>query len=164
MLKRVLDADCKEEICFSILSALPDWFGVSAAILEYSKTSRDLPFWAIFQEEEPVAFAALAVHTNFAAEVAVMGIRQQHHRKGMGRLLLHTLEEYCKTQGIQLLTVKTLDHTHPDKFYARTREFYYAMDFQPVEVFPTLWGKENPCLLLAKCLKEHQDDSIWSCR
>ena len=164
MLKRVLDADCKEEICLSILSALPNWFGIQSAILDYSNTARELPFWAIFDEEEPVAFAALAPHTSFAAEVAVMGVRQEHHRKNMGKRLMHILEEYCKMQGIQLLTVKTLAHTHPDKFYARTREFYYAMGFQPVEVFPTIWGKETPCLLLAKYIKEHQDDSIWASR
>jgi hypothetical protein len=31
-----------------------------------------------------------------------------------------------------------------------TRKFYEAIGFVPLEVFPTLWGSENPCLVMIK--------------
>lgn len=29
--------------------------------------------------------------------------------------------------------------------YDRTNQFYLALGFRDFEVFPTLWGEENPC-------------------
>jgi len=36
--------------------------------------------------------------------------------------------------------------------YAATRRFYEAIAFEPIEVFPALWGPDNPCLLMLKGL------------
>jgi len=52
------------------------------------------------------------------------------------------------------LTVKTLDESREDEGYARTRRFYYAMGFQPLEVFPMLWDADNPCLCMLKYLRD----------
>jgi coenzyme F420-0:L-glutamate ligase/coenzyme F420-1:gamma-L-glutamate ligase len=46
--------------------------------------------------------------------------------------------------------VKTLAPTRPDENYARTRAFYEAMGFTPLEVFPELWDPRNPALQLVK--------------
>ncbi|MGH8735065.1 MAG: RdgB/HAM1 family non-canonical purine NTP pyrophosphatase, partial [Burkholderiales bacterium] len=51
------------------------------------------------------------------------------------------------------LTVKTLAPSAGDRLYARTHRFYAAEGFVPLEVFPTLWNEENPCLLMAKVLR-----------
>lgn len=32
----------------------------------------------------------------------------------------------------------------------RTLPKYYACGFRPLEVFPLIWGKDNPCLFMAK--------------
>ena len=55
-------------------------------------------------------------------------------------------------QGVRYLTVKTLAADHPDPHYAATRRFYEALGFEPLEVFPTLWDADTPCLLMLKCL------------
>lgn len=55
-------------------------------------------------------------------------------------------------RGLRFLTVKTLASSHPDQNYAATRRFYEAIDFLPLEVLPTLWGTENPCLLMIRPL------------
>jgi len=62
------------------------------------------------------------------------------------RELLRMLHE----RGIRFMTVKTLAASHPDPNYAKTRRFYEAIGFLPLEVLPTLWGCSNPCLLMLK--------------
>ncbi len=39
------------------------------------------------------------------------------------------------------------------KIIKKTREFYKAVGFYPLEEFTEIWGgKENPCLLMVKAL------------
>ena len=57
----------------------------------------------------------------------------------------------ARAQGLSLLLVKTLDGSNPDPFYARTRAFYRAMGFLPLQCLP-LWDARNPCLLMVKPL------------
>ena len=49
--------------------------------------------------------------------------------------------------------MKTLAPSAGDRLYASTQRFYAAEGFVPLEVFPTLWNEENPCLLMAKTLR-----------
>ena len=81
-----------------------------------------------------------------------MGLLEQCHRQGVGRKLIEICENYCREHGIAFLTVKTLAESHPDPYYKKTRLFYEAMGFKPLEVFPLLWDASNPCLFLAKHL------------
>lgn len=53
-------------------------------------------------------------------------------------------------QNFKYLTVKTLSDLRADENYEKTKQFYLAMGFSPVEVFKTLWGEHNPCLLMIK--------------
>lgn len=41
---------------------------------------------------------------------------------------------------------------NPDQNYERTRRFYLAAGFTPLEEFPDLWDERNPCLLMVKSL------------
>ena len=66
--------------------------------------------------------------------------------------LLRAVESYLVGRGIEFLQVKTLSPAHPDKNYAKTRAFYGAMGFRPLEEFPDLWGEQNPCLQMIKGL------------
>ena len=52
--------------------------------------------------------------------------------------------------GVEFLQVKTLSGKHPDEGYKKTRAFYLADGFRPLEEFPNLWGLENPALQLIK--------------
>lgn len=139
-------------ICDAILRGLPEWFGMEASIVDYVRQSRGLPVFAVYDAGVAAGFAAVRVHTAFAAEVRVMGVRAEMHRRGIGRQLMAACEGLCRGQGIEFLTVKTLDASRPHAGYARTRAFYAAQGFRPLEVFPTLWDPANPCLLLVKHL------------
>lgn len=87
-----------------------------------------------------------------AVEAYVLGIRKEYHRQGYGHILFKAAEDKAKELGAKFLTVKTLAEAHPDIHYRATRLFYESIGFEPVEIFPTLWSPENPCLLMIKSL------------
>ncbi len=80
-----------------------------------------------------------------------MAVDPAEHRHGAGRALVTALERDLIADGVRLLQVKTLGPSRPDAGYARTRKFYQAMGFEPVEEITGLWP-ENPCLIMVKPL------------
>jgi len=86
-------------------------------------------------------------HTSFSAEIYVMGILPEMHRQGIGRALIDHAQEWLTNQGIEYLQVKTLGPSQPDVNYARTRSFYEAMGFRPLEEIKQVWDDQNPCLI-----------------
>jgi len=81
-----------------------------------------------------------------------MAVDRDRHRQGIGRALLRAAEDELSADGVRFLQVKTLSDSRKDDNYERTREFYLAQGFTPLEEFPDLWDKDNPCLLLVKSL------------
>lgn len=150
----VCDKAVKADICSNILRALPNWFGVEASIVDYVTKVRDMPFYAALESDKPVGFAALKVHNEYTAEICVMGVLGEYHRCGIGRELVAHCEKHCIENGFEFLTVKTLDESRESKSYEKTRLFYTALGFRPLEVFPLLWDKDNPCLFLAKHIQQ----------
>lgn len=86
-----------------------------------------------------------------SAEVHLLAVRRKHHRAGIGRTLLQRVEDDLRAQGVRLLSVKTFGPSASDPDFDRTRAFYTACGFHPVEEFPDLWV-DNPCLLMVKAL------------
>lgn len=142
----------KSAICDAVLRALPDWFGIEQSIVDYVREVQPMPFYAVHAGELPVGFVALKVHNRYTAEVYVMGVLARFHRQGVGKALIQACEAFCRARGIEFLTVKTLAASRAHAGYAKTRAFYHAMGFRPLEVFPALWDPQNPCLFLAKRL------------
>jgi ribosomal protein S18 acetylase RimI-like enzyme len=138
--------------CEPILRALPEWFGIEAAIVHYAQTIDDLPTYLAHMNAQTVGFLTVKQHFEHSAEVYVMGIVEQAHRQGVGRRLLEAAERTLREQGVEYLQVKTLSPTNPDPKYAQTRAFYLAVGFRQLEEFPTLWDEHNPCLLMVKSL------------
>ena len=124
----------------SILRRLPQWFGVESATLNYIKDAGEKPTCCALEEDMPVGFITLHLHSPSAAEIHVMGVHPGHQRRGIGQALLSRAEYWLRAQGIRFLQVKTLSEAHPSPEYALTRQFYQAMGFTLLEVFPTLWG------------------------
>ncbi len=152
-IREILNTEQKATICNDILRALPDWFGIEASLVEYVNGVGALPFYAAFDNDAPVGFAALKEHGAHTAEICVMGVLTRYHRHGLGRRLVDCCEQFCRETGRTFLTVKTLAETHPDEGYQKTRLFYLGMGFKPLEVFPLLWDEKNPCLFLAKYVR-----------
>jgi len=143
----------KSQICQSVLSALPNWFGIPESTAEYVAGVQDKPFYLVYDGDDPVGFVSIKAHNAYTAEIYVMGLLENYHRKGLGRVLVQACEDYCRRRDMMFLTVKTLDQANPDPYYKRTRLFYEAMGFKPLETFPLLWDESNPCLFMAKIIQ-----------
>jgi GNAT superfamily N-acetyltransferase len=145
--------DRHRSLCREVLESLPAWFGIPAAVESYVAAADGLPMLACFDAAERVAgFVSVKTHTAVAAEVYVMGVKPAWRRHGIGRILIEAAARLAASQGAHFLTVKTLSPARVDPNYAETRAFYQAVGFLPIEGFPTLWGAENPCLLMLRPL------------
>jgi len=154
-LGRVIDPitvlDGRGTICREVLESLPEWLGIPASIESYVAAADELPMLACFEPAgEVVDFVPVKTHTAYAAEVYVMGVKRPWHRRGIGRALIEAVAEFLISQGIRFLTVKALSPSNDDPNYARTRLFYEALGFLPIEEFPTLCGPENLCIFMLR--------------
>jgi ribosomal protein S18 acetylase RimI-like enzyme len=142
----------------TILRALPGSFGIEEAIQEFIVQADRLPtFVAHLDGNEdtpgaPVGFLTLRQHSPEAAEITVMGVLPEAQRQGVGRALVAAAEAYLRTTQTRFLQVKTLSARHPDPGYAKTRRFYKALGFCPLEEWEGVWDADNPCLQLIKYL------------
>ena len=138
--------------CRGILRTLPGWFGVEEAVENYVAVADRAPSVIASMDGEDVGILTVVHHGPFAAEVYVMAVLPAHHRRGIGRRMLKHVEDSLAQLGVEFLQVKTLSGTHPDEGYARTRAFYLAYGFRPLEEFPDLWDPQNPALQMVKAV------------
>lgn len=144
----------QDKMCEPILRAMPEWFGIEEATAAYVDEVKNLPTFLAVEGHEVVGFLSVSQPFERAAEIHVMGVHPDKHRRGIGRTLVEATEKYLRQQGVTFLQVKTLSPGRPNEHYERTRAFYAAVGFQPLEEHPELWGPDNPCLQLIKYLSE----------
>lgn len=143
-IRQITDPAEKENASRAILEALRDWFEVDETREGYIRGSRDLPFFAAFEEEKPVGFLCLKETGKQTVELAVMGVLKPYHRCGIGRQLFEAAAGYAREAGYQFMQVKTVrEGMYPD--YDATNRFYRSLGFCELEVFPDLWDEANPC-------------------
>lgn len=138
-----------------LLRSLSGWFGVESSNAGYVAAARTLPTylaWPADQVGRQAAGVLLAErHFPAAAEIHLLAVQPDLHRSGAGRALVDALESDLRADGVRLLQVKTLGPSYPDAGYDRTREFYVAMGFEPLQEITGLWP-DNPCLIMVKTL------------
>ncbi len=144
--------DLKSKICESILRSLPLWFGLENAIVNYIKDVKSMDTWIAYDNDAPIGFISIHKHFEQTAEIHVIGILAEYHRKGIGHALLNAAEIHLRETSVKFLTVKTLSESRESKEYAQTRKFYLKSGFTPLEEFKTLWDEFNPCLFMVKAL------------
>ena len=158
--KKITSSEEKSEICNKILRLLPQWFGIESAIVDYVKDIKTMETWASYVNDELAGFISINKHNAATAEIHIMGVIESFHKKGIGKILIKETEKYLAEQKFKYLTVKTLSELRADESYEKTRHFYLAVGFNPVEVFKTLWGEHNPCLLLIKNIEYRDQEMI----
>ena len=131
-----------------IFRALPDWFGIPAAVDKYCAEIDHLPTWLAYDREMAVGFVSVKQHNAYCAEIYVMGVLPEYQRRGLGRALLNAAQSWLRQQGTEYLQVKTLGPSRSDENYAQTRAFYEAAGFRPLEEIRSIWDEENPCLIM----------------
>lgn len=152
MIRTVDDASEKRRIAREILEALPEWFGISEARENYILESADETMVASFDRDTPNGFLCLKETGKDTVELAVMGVRKEYHRKGIGTKLFEAAKQIAVERGYSFMQVKTVQMGRYEE-YDRTNLFYLALGFKEFEVFPTLWDAHNPCQIYVISLK-----------
>lgn len=152
MIRTVDDASEKRRIAREILEALPEWFGISEARENYILESADETMAASFDRDTPNGFLCLKETGKDTVELAVMGVRKEYHRKGIGTKLFEAAKQIAVERGYSFMQVKTVQMGRYEE-YDRTNLFYLALGFKEFEVFPTLWDAHNPCQIYVISLK-----------
>ncbi len=138
--------------CREILDALPHWFGIPAAVDDYVAVAERSPSVVASIDEKDVGILTIVSHGQYAAEVYVMGVLPDLHRQGIGGMMLCHAEVGLAASGVEFLQVKTLSASKPDVGYDKTRAFYLAYGFRPLEELPSLWDPQNPALQMVKAV------------
>lgn len=139
--------------CERVLASVPHWFGIEESNKAYIRDLKTLPSYVAIVEGEIAGFLSLKHHFPPASEVYVLAVDGSMHRRGIGRALLEAAEADLRKANVTLLQVKTLGPSDDDEGYTKTRAFYTAMGFAPLEETTAFWGEENPALIMVKVLE-----------
>ena len=151
-IREISAASEKRRITRGILEALPDWFGIEESREEYIRKSADLTFYAAYDGNQPIGFICLKETGKDTAEICVMGVLKEYHRKGVGKALFEEAKKAAVHAGYSFLQVKTVQMgKYAD--YDATNRFYLSLGFKEFEVFPTLWDEWNPCQVYVMALE-----------
>ncbi|MBO4636904.1 MAG: GNAT family N-acetyltransferase [Clostridiales bacterium] len=151
-IEKIKDGNEKRSITRTVLEALPEWFEVVESREQYIRESEDKIFFAALDGDSPAGFLYLKQTGRDTVELAVMGVRKEYHRQGLGRQLFEQAKAAATEEGYSFMQVKTVKlGVYED--YDRTNRFYLALGFKEFEVFPTLWDEANPCQVYVMSLK-----------
>ena len=136
----------------AILRSLPEWFGIEASILEYRRDIETMETFIAESRGRRAGFLTLRAHNPRSAEIRVMGVLPDLHRRGIGRALADHAVKVLRQRSVEFLQVKTLGPSRESEEYARTRRFYESLGFVPLEE-NLHWGAANPCLVMVMHLR-----------
>ena len=139
-------------VCRSVLSELPGWFGIEDANEAYATAAEEHTTLVAIDGKVDVGLITVVQHAKRSAEVHLLAVRPDLHRRGIGTGLLQAAERHLRGRGVRFLQVKTLSPAAPDEGYARTRAFYEARGFVTLEDFPELWHPSNPARQMIKTI------------
>lgn len=149
----ILSPEDRMRIAREILEALPDWFGIPEAREEYIRSSADQIFFCAENDGRALGFLCLKETGSATVELAVMGVRKECHRMGIGRELFRAASSRAVEAGYAFMQVKTVQMGCYED-YDRTNRFYQSLGFRELEVLPVLWGEENPCQIYVMALSQ----------
>ena len=151
MIQRIQDPEEKQRVARAILEALPEWFGIPEARENYIRESAGQIMLGAAVDGGTQGFLCLKETGKDTLEIAVMGVRKECHRQGVGRLLVEAAKQLAREMGYSFLQVKTVQMgRYPE--YDATNRFYLRCGFKEFEVFPTLWDEQNPCQIYVMAL------------
>lgn len=151
MIEHITDVKQKRYISRRILESLHDWFELDESRERYIEESRDWMFFASKESDEYVGFLCLKETGKKTVELAVMGVLQECHRKGIGRALFDEAKKKALQEGYSFMQVKTVKMgVYED--YDITNRLYLSLGFEEFEVIEELWGEDNPCQIYVMSL------------
>lgn len=152
MIEQINEPAAKRAISRKILEALHDWFEVDESREKYISDCADWVFLAAKENDEYAGFLCLKETGKDTVELAVMGVRKEYHRHGLGRQLFEAAKKIASDAGYSFMQVKTVKMgVYPD--YDITNRFYIVCGFKELEVIKEIWGEENPCQIYVMYLR-----------
>lgn len=118
-----------------ILESLPDWFEDPEAIDNYVSAAGDIQFVSRVAVELGNLLGVSLSRRHFceSAELHLIAVDPAAHGRGIGRALIDQATADLREDGCKLLSVHTVGPSFENEPYARTRAFYRAMGFYPLE-------------------------------
>ena len=148
VIEEVKNENQKKAVVAEVLKDLPEWFGIPESTQAYIEGATTLQVWVAYQESDLTGFVSLSYSSEDCAEIDCLGVKKGHQGRGIGSQLLANLESEAGKQ-VDYLQVKTVAEGS-NKDYDRTNVFYRSLGFKKLEIFPQLWGPQNPCQILIK--------------
>ena len=152
MIVTIKDSNEKRAIARTVLEGLTEWFEVEESREGYIHDCVDWTFLAAMDDDKVMGFLCLKETGKENAELHVMGVLQEYHRKGTGRALFEKAKEAAVRMGYSFMQVKTVQMGRYED-YDRTNRFYLSLGFKEFEVFPLLWDEWNPCQIYVMSLR-----------
>ena len=151
VIEEVKDENQKKAVVAEVLKDLPEWFGIPESTQVYIEGATTLQVWVAYQESDLTGFVSLSYSSEDCAEIDCLGVKKSYQGRKIGSQLLATLESEARKK-VDYLQVKTVAEGS-NKDYDRTNVFYRSLGFKKLEIFPQLWGSQNPCQILIKKLE-----------
>jgi len=124
------DASANRRLLEALTARLPQWFAQAASNRHYAEQAEQLEAWIARLDGQATGLLLVKRHSATSAEIYWLGVDPDHHRRGVGRALIGSLERRLRDEKARFLFVTTL---HPDvdyEPYRHTRAFYESMGFE----------------------------------
>ena len=123
---QVTAPDEKERISREILEALKDWFEIPETREAYIRESREQPFLAAEHDGRAVGFLCLKETGKATVELAVMGVKAEYHRQGIGRTLFREARRQAVDRNADCGGMRLAEDGHADLFAESTAHFSFS--------------------------------------
>ncbi|MGV6818418.1 MAG: GNAT family N-acetyltransferase [Thiotrichales bacterium] len=70
--------------CESVLRSLPDYFGIEEALVQYLEDMKSRSTFHAYSDGRVVGFLTLTRHNSVSAEIHVMGVLPEEHKRIIG--------------------------------------------------------------------------------
>jgi GNAT superfamily N-acetyltransferase len=142
------------EQCIQLAKSLPAYFSDSA-IIEMAHDFQHHDLYIARGDQQVVGLISICRKNYLVAEISWLAVAEDHHRSGIGTLLLQTAVQQLRQDQFQLLEVKTLAESVDYEPYVRTHRFYQKHQFISLEIIHPYpgWDDECPCQIYVKLLK-----------
>lgn len=138
-----------------IVRELPEFFvGDVPSIVE-----RDLqrhPGWVVVDDHhEVIGFAIAERRSAYSTEILWMAVQADRRAAGHGTMLLDSMLDALRDDGVQLVEVKTLDSSAGYAPYDATRAFWERRGFVQIDTIDPLpgWQPGNPAAVYVAALR-----------
>ena len=126
------DPAASRRLLEDLTGRLPEWFGQPESNRHYAEQAEILEAWTARIDGRAHGLLLLKRHSAVSAEIYWLGVDPDHHRQGLGRALISTIEHRLRQDRLKYLFVMTLHPDDPYEPYRRTRAFYERLGFELV--------------------------------